>query len=77
MTPGPRPTRPCTAALPRTLALLKRLVDDPPLNLRHSMTHHVNDLSTDHPNLAAHVGWPWMEGASKQRAEWRDTRFAR
>jgi 3-methyladenine DNA glycosylase AlkC len=49
------------------LALLERLKDDPELYVRRSVANHLNDISKDHPKLAAEVGKRWSRGATPER----------
>jgi 3-methyladenine DNA glycosylase AlkC len=49
------------------LALLERLKDDPELYVRRSVANHLNDISKDHPKLAAETGNRWSRGATPER----------
>ena len=52
----------------RGLALISRLVDDPSPYVRRSVANHLNDVSKDHPDLAAATAAQWMVDASPARA---------
>ncbi|MFM2246082.1 MAG: hypothetical protein RL071_2156 [Pseudomonadota bacterium] len=52
----------------RGLALIDRLIDDPSAYVRRSVANHLNDVSKDHPDLAAETAARWMHGASPARA---------
>lgn len=71
---GARPRLPWAMQLPAlmrdpapVLPFLEQLRDDPEPYVRRSVANHLNDISKDHPALAARLAGAWMVGAGKDR----------
>lgn len=73
-TEGIRPRLPWAMQLPMFIAdptpilpVLEALKDDESEYVRRSVANNLNDISKDHPDLAAQIAADWMKDADRQR----------
>ena len=50
----------------RGLAVISTLIDDPSPYVRRSVANHLNDVSKDHPDLAAQTAAAWLAAAPSE-----------